>query len=97
METNFFYANGLEMSVSAYDLSFKFLRNAPSGKEKSSFGAFSEEDVKTEAAAVVSMSPSHAKAMLPGVFRLIQEYEKNFGVIPLPPEVAENWDALFNK
>ncbi len=97
-ETNFFYANAMETSVSVYDLSLKFIRTAPLGitPGMSPPVAGTSVETKLEAAEtlIVAMSPSHAKAMLPSIIHLIHQYEVRYGRIPLPPEQQAAWDAV---
>lgn len=95
-ESKFFYANSLEAAVSAYDVSLKFGRNVTiNAEEKGVTGVPQEAQVTAAERLVVSMSPSHAKAMLPALVLLVREYEKNYGKIPLATDAQTAWDSVF--
>jgi len=85
---NFFYSNNLELGVSPYDFSFKFLRKS-AGQDSDS-----DDNLEpvTDDELIVYMSPSHAKTLIPMLSMAIQEYEKEFGKIPLPPEKSKEFD-----
>lgn len=97
-ETKFFYTNGLEASVSPYDVSLKFFRNVtappPAGTVRP-VGERTESRATAAETLVVSMSPTHAKAIIPSMIQLIEEYENTFGPLPLPPEIQLIWDRRF--
>lgn len=97
IEGKFFYANSLEVAVSPFDISMKFMRNGTETAQKPA--ATSEINpnaaISVLDAMTVSMSPSHAKAMVPALLRLVQEYEKQFGRIPLGADIQATWDATF--
>ena len=95
-ESKFFYANSLEAAVSAYDVSLKFPRNVTLSLEvKRIAGQPLEAPTMAAETLVVSMSPSHAKAMLPALIMLVREYEKAYGTIPLAPDAKSTWDSMF--
>jgi hypothetical protein len=89
-QENFFYANGLELAVSVFDVTLRFIRNgaAPGsvptqGAKPVRFADFS-----------ISMSPSHAKAMMVPLVNAIREYEKAHGKIPVEAKDQQAWDSL---
>jgi len=95
VETKFFYTNAVEVNLTPYDVNLKFQRR----------GTFTDQalddnkglrDVKgiVAEALVIGMSPTHAKAMVPGLVMMIQEYEKRFGKISVSPEEQTRWEAL---
>lgn len=90
MEAKFFYTNAAEMSVSAYDITIKFIRTEAELVE----GAQREVRSTPRDAIAIAMSPSHAKAIIPGLLRLIKDYEKQFGPIPLADEGAVLWKTM---
>lgn len=90
----FFYTNAMDAAISPYDVSMKFMRNVPAVSAVE-VAAGAEAAFKSAQSLTVSMSPSHAKAMLPALIRLVSEYEKKFGAIPLPEDAQNFWDATF--
>lgn len=97
IEAKFFYANSLEAAVSAYDVSLKFMRNATGTPLAAATTSGSPTAIQTAVvdAMIVSMSPSHAKAMLPALLRLVREYETLYGKIPLAADMQATWDGTF--
>ena len=96
-ELKFFYANSLEAAVSAYDVSLKFGRNVTTNaEEKGVTGIPQEAQVMAAERLVVSMSPSHAKAIVPSLVLLVREYEKAYGKIPLAADTQRMWDSVFD-
>lgn len=95
-EQKYFYTNGTEVSCSAYDVSIKFLRNVAlsSGTESS---AVTQTTTGVADSLIVSMSPSHLKAMVPALIELVARYEMDFGAIPLPPEMRNRWKTRLNE
>ena len=87
----FFYTNAMEVAVSVYDFTFKFIRQ----------GAAPPKPGATQAAVLrldemaVSMSPAHAKAMLSGIFKAVLDYEKQFGHIALEKETEQQFAQTF--
>lgn len=99
VDSKFFYANSMEASVSSYDVSLKFARNitvAPKDGLAAKAGEGVESIVAPAETLVVSMSPSHAKAILPTMIRMIQKYEESYGVIPLDSDMKAIWNATFS-
>lgn len=94
-EPKFFYANAMEMAASPYDISLKFMRNGAEVAKPVVPGTTVEATAVLLDSLAVSMSPSHFKAMLPGLVKIVVEYEKQFGLIPLPPDAAAVWNASF--
>ena len=95
-ENRFFYANSAEVSVSPYEISIKFIRQgAPESKpskgrqEPQNVLPINIEDF------VIAMSPSHAKALLPGLFNSVMQYEKNLGDIPLEAVAKKQFNDTF--
>jgi hypothetical protein len=83
-EAKFFYANGLELTISVYDITFKFMRNGTLTPELAPTAGQKKSGVQPHVldSFMVSMSPTHAKAILPGLAQAIAQYEAQFGVIP---------------
>lgn len=98
VESKLFYANGMEVAMSPYDISLKFMWQ---GSETSSTATPNTE--VTDAipsvleAVTVSMSLSHAKSMLPSLFAMVAKYEETYGEIPVPPEFVERWKQFSGK
>jgi hypothetical protein len=92
-EPKFFYANALELSVSPYDCSLRFVRNEVDQGQTPMTGSaikFHEADTLT-----VCMSAAHLKAMLPSLLSAVVDYEKNFGKLGLLPELQTAFDKVF--
>jgi hypothetical protein len=70
------YANAVNITVGPYDLVMDFGFRAPEQIAKRS--------PEYEIVARVAMSLAHAKAMLPGLARVIQQYESQVGPITAP-------------
>jgi hypothetical protein len=70
------YANTVNITVGAYDLVMDFGFRTPEMTAKQS--------PDYEIVARVAMSLAHAKAMLPGLARVIQQYESQVGPITAP-------------
>lgn len=88
-----FYTNAMELALSAYDVTLRFLRNGSDNSAAAGPGP-TESKVVVLDSLIVSMSPSHLKAMMPALIIAIVEYEKMFGSIPLPPDQAEAWKNI---
>jgi len=82
---NFFYSNKLELGVSPYDFSFKFLRKS-AGQDSDNLEPVTDDEL------IVYMSPSHAKTLIPMLSMAIQEYEKQFGKIPKKKKKSKEFD-----
>jgi hypothetical protein len=78
-DKNFFYANGMELAVSTYDISLKFLRN---GSPSNAVPGVPNAPARLDEI-IVAMSPGHAKAMLAGLYKTIVDYEENIGPITI--------------
>ncbi len=97
LEEKFFYTNSVQVAITPYDFSLKFTRNGtetdntprPSGTLKVDVPA-KVLDVMT-----VSMSPSHAKALLVALKQIVDMYEQRHGLIPVPVDVKNQWDKYF--
>lgn len=95
IETKFFYANALELGTSPYEIGLKFMRLGTSTPDTPRAGQDGQELQSSVLDALhVSMSPSHAKAMLPALVNSVLDYEKKYGKIPLSSESRDKWDAL---
>ena len=90
-DKQFFYTNAMEISISPYDLNFKFLRQVAGEAEL----PLMEQQPKKIAELVVSMSPTHAKAMLTSIYISVMNYEKDVGKIALPEEMQKLFDETF--
>ena len=94
IETKFFYANSVEVAVSPFDISLKFMRNGTATLETVAVHTTPVDATPVVMDALtIAMSPSAAKSMLPALLQLISVYEQKFGTIPLPPEVLARWNA----
>lgn len=89
-EKQFFYCNSVEIGVSAFDVNLKFIRQGTPKNAKS--GAVIPENI---AELTVAMSPAHAKAMLPGLYKAIIDYEKKVGLIAVESAVQKTFDETF--
>ena len=90
-EGKFFYSNGLEVAVSPFDFNLKFLRQgAPENAEAGKLLAPSRLDE-----IIVAMSPSHAKAMLAGLYSAVMDYETNIGPITISNEDQKKFNETF--
>ena len=90
-EGRFFYTNGLELAVSAYDFNLKFLRQgAPENPEPGKQLAPARLDEL-----IVGMSPGHAKTMLVGLYKAVRDYEANIGHITVNAEDQKKFDDAF--
>ncbi|MDP1639116.1 MAG: DUF3467 domain-containing protein [Candidatus Nitrotoga sp.] len=90
-EKQFFYCNSLEIGVSQFDFSLKFIRQGTPVNSKA--GNVTPERV---AELTVVMSPAHAKAMLPGFLKAVNDYEKNIGKIAVDKAIQNKFDETFN-
>lgn len=87
METEkFFYANGVRVTASPWDVNLTFSRNIAN----SNAGETTEVDSST-----VSMSVSHAKSLLVILYEMLKQVESDLGPAPLPPEFRERFDRAF--
>ncbi len=97
-EAKFFYANSVEIAMSGYDVTLRLVRNGARSASGGKAGFATSEAVMAEEDAMsVCMSPSHAKALLPGLMDVVLRYEELFGKIPLPPEAATAWERRFGE
>ena len=85
-DPKFFYANAVEVALSAYDFSFRFMRQGPPmpGKKLGEPGGQQQVEAVLFDAFTVAMSPSHAKAVMNALIENIRTYEAAFGPIPMP-------------
>lgn len=86
----FVYANAMDLAVSPYDFCLRFIRN-----EANNMGAGNPPDVIKADSVVVAMSPAHAKAMLPSLYRAVLEYERQFGKIGLMQDMLDDFNKTF--
>lgn len=94
-EKPFFYCNGLQVATSPYDITLNFIRHAPKVGAATGLMAGVPSDPVRAAELLVSMSPMHAKAMLPGLFKVVADYENTFGPIALPKEIQDLYSKTF--
>lgn len=93
IEKKSFYSNSSKVMATAYDIGIIFDRTrapeVPATVTKSS------QVVPVIAESLeVSMSPSHAKAVVIGLLNAVLDYEKNIGSIPLPADKQTAFDDL---
>ncbi len=82
-----FYSNVFEIVMGAFDLTFIFgTKTTKQMKEKKKDF---DENVK------ISMSPQQAKASIVVLKEMLNRYEKDLGVIPIPPDFKERYKKLF--
>jgi hypothetical protein len=96
-EKKFFYSNSLELAVSPYDFSLKFLRTGvAAGTTPGNAIVFVPLDE-----IIIAMSPGHAKAMLSGLYKSVVDYEKTIGPITIDKagqdEFMNTFGPLLNK
>ena len=93
MTKKFFYANSVQLGVSAYDFTLHFLRQGmpPGSPDAKGVVPPNQDDL------AVGMSASHAKAMLAGLYDAVVQYEKAFGPIPLDPKVKAAYDEFVKR
>lgn len=101
-DEKFFYANGAEMAMSVYDITFKFLRNGSVSSNVGSVPAAAGTMQVGVGSTVldsmaVSMSPSHAKMIAIGLLGLLDAYEQNHGPIPLESDAKSKWNEQVAK
>ena len=80
-----FYANSMNVLITPWD--FVLLFGSTLLPKTIRQGAQTAGDVRVDAA--IRMSPQHAKAASRVLAKLIEEYEKQVGVITLPKEPAK--------
>jgi hypothetical protein len=89
----FFYSNTSKVVSSPYDVTVIFERSsAPDLPVKPK-----ATDVFVPIVAEVmevSMSPSHAKAVITGLLHVLVGYEQQFGMVNMPKEKNEEFNAL---
>ena len=87
---HFFYANAVELSLSPYDMTLRFLRNMPppvSPDQKPAQMIHAPVTALSRAADLpVMMSPQQGKALIRLLLRAVLEYEKVNGKLSIPPE-----------
>lgn len=82
-EKKFFYANSVEVGVTAYDITLKFMRNGTiSNLTPQSVKGLSQPKTELQDEFIIGMSPQHAKALLPVLTQLIKLYEDSYGKLP---------------
>lgn len=85
-DKQFFYANSVEVAVSAFDFNLKFLRNGTSAsnpkQNSKQHTAKVRANIELRDEMVIGMSPQHAKAMLPHLTEMLKAYEETFGPLP---------------
>jgi hypothetical protein len=80
-----YYSNIIRTTVNIYGLAILFGRARPT--------SFREGAVVAEPVCLVNMSPAHAKSLFLMLRHQLREYEKNYGTIPVAPEM----DQLYGK
>jgi len=87
-----FYTNILGITTSQNDVTIDFGYRTP--KEAREGGKdLKEEDVRAR----ISMSPSHAKHMLLVLKKMLDQYEKDIGEIPLAKNLKDEYTKYFKK
>lgn len=77
-----FYANGIRLRTSPWDVTLHFYRERPVGPK---FGAPGQEDPAiAESLCDISLSPTLAKVLVAMLGNQVLRYEEQFGVIPMP-------------
>lgn len=92
-DAKFFYANALEVAVSPFDFSLKFMRQGTPAEAVHNVPS----PAATLDAMIVGMSPTHAKAMLSGLFKAVMGYESENGTISVPAEVQAEFLNTFGQ
>ena len=96
-EKKFFYSNALELAVSPYDFSLKFLRT---GVAAGTTPGVATIPVPLDEI-IIAMSPGHAKAILSGLYKSVIDYENTFGSITIDKarqdEFMNTFGPLLNK
>ena len=94
VEKKFFYSNSSKVMSSPYDVTIQFERvTAPklsANMENSDFLPEVSEILE------LSMSPSHAKAVLIGLYNTILSYEEKYGEIAMPNDKKEAMARLLD-
>lgn len=85
----FYYSNVFSVNVTPYDVTIDFGIKTPE-QAKSSSGEF-EKQVR------VTISLIQAKIMMVIIKELLDNYEKDIGEIPLPPDMREKCKKIFGK
>jgi hypothetical protein len=85
----------LKVATSPYDITLNFIRHAPKLGETKGTAEGAPVNPVQAAELLVSMSPMHAKAMLPGLFKVVADYENTFGPIVLPKEIQDLYSQTF--
>ena len=92
IEAKFFYANALQVSTTATDMSIKFMRTGTETTAQLDARSTPQEEKPTIfEAMVIGMSPTCAKTLLPNLMQLIRIYEDKYDKIPLDTEAAKKW------
>jgi len=85
----FYYSNVFSVNVTPYDVTVDFGIKTPE-QAKSTGGEF-EKQVR------VAMSLVQAKMMLVILKELLNNYEKDIGEVPLPPDLKERYRKIFGR
>jgi hypothetical protein len=85
----FYYTNVFSVNVTPYDATIDFGIKTPE-QAKSAGGEF-EKQVR------VAMSLVQAKTMLVVLKELLNNYERDIGEVPLPPDMKERYRKIFEK
>lgn len=81
-EKKFFYANAVEVGVTPYDVSLKFMRSGSADAPLTATAVTKNVQLVKIDEFIIGMSPQHAKAMLPSLTSAVAQYEQMYGTIP---------------
>jgi hypothetical protein len=95
-EIPFFYTNSLQVSLTPYDVLLEFLRQGSSGDPTKAIPVGPDGHAAGEVRdrLSVAMSPMHCKAMIASMVLVVQQFEAQFGPIPVLPEVQKAYDEF---
>ena len=79
----FYYANATRISTSINDVTFLFGRGGPAD--------LASDAVAVHAVCALSMSPAQAKSLFLLLRQQLLNYEKQFGRIPVVPDIEEKY------
>ncbi len=86
---DFYYSNIFELIIGVYDFTFVWGFKTPEQAKA--------RDAKFTALANVSMSPSQAKAAVVILKEMIDNYEAQFGKIPLDKDFKDRYQKVFGE
>ena len=80
-ENKFFYANGVELAMTAFDVNLKFLRTGTQTVLQQQSG-IKQASAVLQDEMVVGMSPQQAKLLVENLTNVLQAYEVQIGKLP---------------